>query len=119
MPPCLPVSLQITTPDSLFCEADDALLLTALPTNGVFSGNGVADNTFYPSQANIGDNILTYTYTAPDNCIYTSTQTMMVYPTPNASFIGDTIVCINQPSLFTFNGIAPQNSTYQWLINSM
>ncbi|MBK9460265.1 MAG: gliding motility-associated C-terminal domain-containing protein [Sphingobacteriales bacterium] len=118
MPPCLPVSLQITTPDSLFCEADDALLLTALPTNGVFSGNGVADNTFYPSQANIGDNILTYTYTAPDNCIYTSTQTMMVYPTPNASFIGDTIVCINQPSLFTFNGIAPQNSTYQWLINS-
>jgi hypothetical protein len=119
MPPCLPVSLQITTPDSLFCEVDDALLLTALPTNGVFSGNGVADNTFYPSQANIGDNILTYTYTTPDNCIYTSTQTMTVYPTPNASFIGDTIVCINQPSLFTFNGIVPQNSTYQWLINSI
>ena len=118
-PPCLPVSLQITTPDSLFCETDDAILLTALPPNGVFSGNGVIDNTFYPNQANIGDNILTYTYTAPDNCIYTSTQTMTVYPMPNASFAGDTIVCINQPSLFTFNGIAPQNSTYQWLINSI
>ena len=117
--PCLPLSVQITMPDSLFCETDDVVLLTAIPTSGVFSGNGVAGDAFYPSQANIGDNILTYTYTAPDNCIYTNTQTMTVYENPNASFIGDTIVCINQSSLFTFNGIAPQNSTYQWVINNV
>ena len=114
---CLPIPIFITILDSLFCETDAPLTILGTPQNGVFSGTGITNNTFYPAQANIGTNTLTYTYTAPDGCIYTATKTILVAQNPVASFFGDTVVCINQNSLFTFNGEAVNGNTYQWLIN--
>ena len=116
---CLPIPISITILDSLFCETDAPSSILGTPQNGVFSGTGVTNNTFYPDQANIGTNTLTYTYTAADGCIYTATKTIWVAQNPTALLAGDTVVCINQNSLFTFNGEAVDGNTYQWLINDV
>ena len=50
------------TQDSL-CFSADSIELFALPLGGDFSGIGVNNNWFYPSEAGLGGHILTYTFT--------------------------------------------------------
>jgi PKD repeat protein len=47
------------------------------PAGGTYSGNGVNGTQFDPSQASIGNNIITYTYTNAENCS-ASAQTIIV-----------------------------------------
>ncbi|MCE7926873.1 MAG: hypothetical protein DYG98_27880, partial [Haliscomenobacteraceae bacterium CHB4] len=71
----------VTCPsDQTVCSNAAAFALTGgAPAGGTYSGPGVTGgNTFDPATANIGANVITYTYTAPDGCIGTCTFTITV-----------------------------------------
>jgi gliding motility-associated-like protein len=86
--PSLPLSvdlnvfnvLPVIDPVGPFCSYDEFITLQATPINGVFSGNGVMGNDFYPGNA-VGDNAITYTYTL-SNCSFNTTSQIVVYPQP-------------------------------------
>ena len=86
--PSLPVSVDLTmfnvlpiiTPVGPFCSYDEFSTLQATPIGGVFSGNGMMGNDFYPSNG-IGVDTITYTYTQ-SNCVFDTTTTITVYPQP-------------------------------------
>ena len=79
-------SVQITGLSSSYCVNDAPVNLTGNPSGGTFSGAGVVSNTFTPSNANLGQNIITYTYTDGNTCAG-STQTLVtVTPLDNATF---------------------------------
>lgn len=50
------------------CINDSTIKLTATPTNGVWTGNGISGNNFSPSIAGIGISTLTYTITGSGGC---------------------------------------------------
>jgi len=64
----------------------ETLTLTGSPAGGVFSGNGVAFNTFNPALVNVGLHDITYTYTTDDNCEVSITKSILVY-TINYNFV--------------------------------
>jgi gliding motility-associated-like protein len=70
----------IITPVGPFCSYDEFLTLQATPINGVFSGNGVIGNDFYPSNA-VGTSTITYVYTQ-SGCVFNTTTDITVYPQP-------------------------------------
>lgn len=45
-----------------YSHAADAVLLSATPPGGTFSGNGITNNQFHPRLAGIGTHIISYTY---------------------------------------------------------
>jgi hypothetical protein len=62
------VSWETFKPDT-FCIFWDAVAITGgLPEGGEYSGPGVADNTFDPEEAGIGEHELTYSYTTDQGC---------------------------------------------------
>lgn len=77
------------------CASSDPVQLDAYPAGGVFSGSGVVNNTFDPSIAGIGLQIITYTYTDQNGCIGTDTDTVEVFASPNVSFEPVAPVCEN------------------------
>ena len=77
--------LPVITPVGPFCSYDEFTTLQATPVGGVFSGLGVVDPNFYPSNA-IGSNTITYTYTQ-SNCIFDTTTSIIVYPQPTIDSI--------------------------------
>lgn len=86
--PSLPELVDITIfnlspvidPVGPFCSYDEFVTLQATPIGGVFSGNGVIGNDFYPTNA-IGSNVITYVYTQ-SGCMFDTNTTAIVYPQP-------------------------------------
>lgn len=70
--------------------------LQAVPTNGIFTGNGVSLNSgvyvFDPSSVSLGNHTITYTYTNSNGCQVS---------------ISDTIQVVNNNIVPQFNAIAP------------
>lgn len=62
------------TAPSLICS-NSPVTLTASPAGGTFSGTGVSGNTFDPS---VGTQTLTYDYTDPYGCAFSSTAVFTV-----------------------------------------
>ena len=68
--PSLPISVDLTVfnvlpvidPVGPFCSYDEFVTLQATPVGGVFNGNGMMGNDFYPGNA-VGTNTITYIYT--------------------------------------------------------
>ena len=72
--------LPVIQPVGPFCSYDEFVTLQATPIGGVFSGNGVVGNDFYPGNV-IGNNTITYTY-VQSGCIFDTTTSSIVYPQP-------------------------------------
>jgi hypothetical protein len=71
------VTLSLAT-DTL-CAADGAYTLTGgSPAGGTFSGTAVSAGTFNPSLANAGMNYISYTYTDPNGCTGSTTDSIYV-----------------------------------------
>jgi len=76
---CPALTLEITVADTLYCTSDAAAALTAIPTGGTWSGNGVNAESFNPATAGAGTHNLIYTYTDPANgCVYSDTLSVSV-----------------------------------------
>jgi gliding motility-associated-like protein len=107
-----------------FCEYDEFVTLNAFPVGGIFSGNGITNNNFYPENA-IGTNIITYTYTQ-NGCVFDTATTVIVNPQPTLDLIspynpfyeiceGDSVVTLFNAisNLPGYNEWSFMDSTYQ------
>lgn len=67
-------------PQDTVCQSTTSpfILTGGSPSGGTFSGPGVSGGVFDPMNANIGLNIITYTFTDTANCTGTSIDTIMV-----------------------------------------
>jgi gliding motility-associated-like protein len=122
--PSLPIWVDLTVfnvlpvidPVGPFCSYDEFVTLQATPINGVFSGNGVIGNDFFPGNA-IGTNTITYTYTQ-SGCIFDTTTSIVVYPQP----ILDSItpynpyyeICDGDSTVVTFTALANLPGYNEW-----
>lgn len=71
-------------PESV-CLSATAVTLNASPSGGQFTGAGVSGSQFVPSNAGVGNHLITYTYATPSGCISTATQTIEVVAQPQVS----------------------------------
>ncbi len=69
-----------------YCQGDPAVVVTATPTGGAFSGTGISGSIFTPSST--GQRNIVYTYKDANNCSNTATQSVTVNPVPAVSFTG-------------------------------
>jgi len=61
------------------CLNLENVTLSGSPAGGVFSGNGVTDDRFYPTVAGVGSHDVLYSYTDPTTgCLGTDSLTMVV-----------------------------------------
>lgn len=67
-------------PEDTVCQTttNPFTLTGGSPSGGTFSGPGVSSGVFDPTAANIGINIITYTYTDINSCTGTSSDTILV-----------------------------------------
>jgi hypothetical protein len=94
-----------------YCLASANATLTASPSGGTFSGNGISGNIFSPSGAGTGTHTITYTVTQ-NGCTGTATQTVTVStsPTVQISASGATEFCAGGSVTLT----ATQGNAYSW-----
>lgn len=71
----IPVVFQL--PNTILCDTAVEINLEALPLGGVFSGNGIDGNTFYPSLSGIGTHQINYSYNN-EGCISSESQEITV-----------------------------------------
>lgn len=70
-------------PLEAICQEADAITLSGgNPAGGVYTGPGVSETTFNPSEAGAGIHSLTYTYTDANGCSNSINVDITVHPTP-------------------------------------
>jgi gliding motility-associated-like protein len=122
--PSLPISADLTVfnvlpvidPVGPFCSYDEFVTLQGTPIGGVFSGNGMIGDDFFPGNA-IGTNTITYTYTQ-SACVFDTTTSITVYPQP----ILDSItpynpyyeICDGDSTVVTFTALANLPGYNEW-----
>jgi len=73
-----PNVVAVAAADSV-CVNWENVTLSGSPAGGVFSGNGVTDNRFYPPVAGVGSHVVVYSYTDPTTgCVGTDSLTIVV-----------------------------------------
>ena len=73
-----PNVVAIAAADSV-CVNWENVTLSGSPEGGVFSGNSVSGNRFYPSVAGVGSHVVVYSYTDPTTgCVGTDSLTIVV-----------------------------------------
>lgn len=86
-----------------YCENSEISNLVEInPTNsnGVFSGEGISNNSFNPQNASLGLKTITYNYTNPlTGCKQSVQKTTRVYPKPKALFTTSSL-CVNTNAEF-------------------
>ncbi|MBW7867611.1 MAG: T9SS type A sorting domain-containing protein [Brumimicrobium sp.] len=92
----------------VYCSGDAPSTLVPVTYGGVYtsSSSGVSGNSFYPSIAGIGVNVVTYTVTTINGCVNSFSDTTVVKTSPS------TVITVNGSNL-----IANENGTgvtYQW-----
>ncbi|MBO6515728.1 MAG: T9SS type A sorting domain-containing protein [Bacteroidia bacterium] len=81
------------------CLNDDSIALTGSPIGGVFSGKGVKNSSFFPSQAGLGKHAVVYAFTNILNCTSTDTQYVDVIKNSPVSWNETLSVCINTDTI--------------------
>jgi hypothetical protein len=92
-------------------DASPVTLSQGFPVGGVYSGNGVSDNVFYPEMAGVGTHTLTYTFQDLNGCVNSTTQFIIVNPLPVVTFGSLGEICYNANPLLLSQG-SPTGGTY-------
>lgn len=80
---------------SPICSNTPAFNMSALPSGGTWSGNGITNSTsgtFDPQVSGPGSHVITYTLTQ-NGCTSTDQVTVIVNAAPNSAFTVPTVVC--------------------------
>lgn len=102
---------------SEYCEYLGAQKLIGSPQPGTFSGNGIVGDEFYPTLANVGVNVITYTHTA-SGCSVSGSVEVKVNSRPTVEF--DAIhTCSNltTDSVQFINNTTSADEVVDWLWN--
>jgi hypothetical protein len=107
---CVTVSplpnVSVTGYNASYCVYDAPATLTGTPAGGIFSGPGMVGNVFNPALANIGNNVITYTYTnsTTTGCTNSVQIVINVKPAPTLSITAnDDSACANQTVVISPN----------------
>ncbi len=97
-------SAQIINLNNSYCEDAEKVELKGTPPNGTFEGHGIENNgtgyIFNPQIANIGINIINYTYVMPNTtCSTSTTNQVTVHPLPVVNFNLNTKYCANESEI--------------------
>jgi PKD repeat protein len=90
-------AVTITSFDSNYCANGSSVELTANPSGGLFSGDGVTGNLLNPSTLVIGGPYsIFYTYTDSIGCSGSDTASFTILNLPSVSiYVTDSSVCLN------------------------
>jgi len=103
-----------------YCENFPAFsLTTGLPAGGTYSGPGVTNNEFSPSNAGVGSHTIYYNYSA-GGCSGVDSAIFTVFPTPIVTFnplqpvcVGvDSVALTASPSMGVFSGTGVSNGFF-------
>ncbi len=108
-------SVTFTAPADV-CNSEAPIVLisgTGVPAggSGVYSGQGVFGDSFYPSFAGAGNFTLTYTYTDVNGCAAASSDAITVFNNPVVTLSASIPQCANSPA-FTLNLGNPTGGAY-------
>jgi hypothetical protein len=73
-----PQTLQITGLPTFICKTHYAADLTGYPSGGLFTGEGVTENSFYPNSVHSGTYAVTYNYLTSYGCTLHKEQSITV-----------------------------------------
>ncbi|MCX6271995.1 MAG: T9SS type A sorting domain-containing protein, partial [Bacteroidetes bacterium] len=90
-----PLPVVTLEPLANVCIDAQPVTLMGAPAGGVYFGDGVNGNMFYPASAGAGTHTITYTFTDGNNCTNYATQTITVYALPMVTFQPLAAVCID------------------------
>jgi hypothetical protein len=71
-----------------YCSLADAVQLMPATPGGTFSGSGISADSFAPSTALIGENLITHNLIAENGCNSSSTVSVFVYENADSDFSG-------------------------------
>lgn len=103
-------TVSLTGLPDLCLNSDSIILNQGTPTGGTYSGIGVSGNTFNPQTAGVNTHIITYSYTDEYQCTYTSSDTLIVKPLPNAFAGNNTSICKGNHATLVASG----GDSYVW-----
>ncbi|MCC7222491.1 MAG: choice-of-anchor L domain-containing protein [Chitinophagales bacterium] len=115
---CPDMVLSISGLGDVYCADDNSVTLSGTPTGGTFSGIGMTGNVFDPAIAGVGTHTITYNYTAPDGCPYTTTATTTVIALPQPTFTSPEWLCTGNSGSFVFSGVPVAGTSYLWNFGS-
>lgn len=94
--PTTPATIITVPPVSTICQNTPSFLVDAIPAGGVFSGPGMTGNSFNPSQANVGQNVISYEVIDANGCPHYTSVTYTVHAieeTQQVTSIGPFLAC--------------------------
>ncbi|MEZ4884064.1 MAG: gliding motility-associated C-terminal domain-containing protein [Chitinophagales bacterium] len=98
-----------------YCQDAENVDLTATPTGGVFSGEGVVGNEFQPSSLSAGTYTILYDWTDENDCSYGTQETVEVFE-PQAFDLSIPLVsCKGDAVLLTLSGALDNIAVLDWL----
>ncbi len=86
-------TVSLTGLSDLCLNSASVNLTQGTPVGGTYSGIGVSGTTFNPQTAGVNTHIITYSFTDEHQCTYTSSDTLVVKPLPNAFAGNNTSIC--------------------------
>ena len=88
-------SISFSGLSSVYCDNNSASLLEGSPNGGIFEGNGISNNIFYPAIAGVGTHEITYRIENDNGCWSKATHNTTVYGSPSIFLGNDTTICTN------------------------
>ena len=84
--------------DSSYCFSQGIDTLTPSISGGIFSGNGIFNDSLFDPQNVLGFDTITYTLNDTNNCMATATHITYVFTEPPITFYGvDSVYCYGNP----------------------
>ncbi|MFK5857517.1 MAG: T9SS type A sorting domain-containing protein, partial [Bacteroidota bacterium] len=109
----LPLTEVTLDPFAPVCTNTESFDLTGgTPDGGIFSGDGVTENIFYPGAAGSGDHNITYTIIDGNECSNSTYQTITVFDQPQVNIGADTTICGSET--ITLNATVANAASYLW-----
>ncbi len=89
----IPAQTGIEAVDPLYCVSQAADTLTGYPSGGIFAGDGMNGDIFYPAAAGIGTHIITYSYENSYGCLSVQSVSIVVDACTGIQDTRDNIEC--------------------------
>ncbi|MCX6269792.1 MAG: IgGFc-binding protein, partial [Bacteroidetes bacterium] len=90
-----PLPVVSLDPLPVVCADAPVIALIGLPAAGVYSGQGIIDDTIHPDLAGAGSWVITYTFTDANSCKNTAIQTIIINPLPDVQFTAIGPLCVD------------------------
>lgn len=95
-----------------FCVRSNSVVLSGGgPAGGTYAGSFVAGNVFNPSQAGVGNHVVTHRYTSSNGCVGTLNVGVFVSDTPQITWPAYTPICASAASI-NLTQAQPSGGTY-------